>query len=270
MILVNGQEEERISVRDRGLAYGDGIFRTLTAREGELQYWERQYAKLYEDCLRLDLPCPSELLLRQECEQVSYGQRKCVVKIVVTRGQGNRGYAFPKQNQPTRIVMRADFPHYPEDNWRIGIKVRLCEIRLAEQPALAGIKHLNRLENVLARSEWGDPAIAEGLLLDHSGNVIEGVASNLFMVKDGVLVTPDLRRCGVAGVTRERILEWAKQARVETEIRDIHFDELRKADECIVCNSLIGIWPVRELEDLRWKNTGLVPQIHNFFAEFHD
>lgn len=270
MTLVNGLELETIPVRDRGLAYGDGVFRTLTIRKGRLQYWERHYAKLSADCARLALAVPDEALLRRECQLVSYVPPDCVVKIIVTRGEGARGYAISEQTHPTRIVMHSALPCYPSENQDVGIKVRLCGIRLAEQPILAGIKHLNRLENVLARAEWNDPWIAEGLLLDPYGNVIEGVMSNLFLVRRGVLITPDLSRCGVAGVTRERILDWAQQVGIATEIRAVPFDELLDADECLVCNSLIGVWQVRELENRRWGSGVLTPQIREFLAKDHD
>lgn len=270
MTLVNGQETGTIPVHDRGLAYGDGVFRTLAVRDGSLQCWDRHYAKLSADCARLALAVPDESILRRECRQVVRDTPDCVVKIIVTRGEGTRGYAIPAPTHPTRIVMHAALPRYPKENQHRGIKARRCGIRLAEQPILAGVKHLNRLENVLARAEWDDPTIAEGLLLDLHGNVIEGVMSNLFMVKQGVLTTPDLSRCGVAGVTRERIMDWARQAGMATEIRPVPFDELLNADECLLCNSLIGVWQVRELEGRQWARGTLVPTIREFLAKDHD
>lgn len=270
MILVNGEPQDVISVGDRGLAYGDGVFRTLTASGGKPACWQRHFAKLCDDCRRLGIPPPAEQLLLSEVEQVARDGGPGVVKIIVTRGQGARGYALPQPPQTTRIVMGGAMPAYPEKNDCDGIRARLCELRLAEQPHLAGIKHLNRLENVLARAEWHDAAITEGLLLDLHGNLIEGVTSNLFIIRRGVLITPDLSRCGVAGVTRERILAWAQLTGVAYEIRDIPLDELWDAEELLVCNSLIGVWQVREIGGKHWERGGLTGRIRQFLAQSHD
>lgn len=270
MILVNGVEQASVSAHDRGLAYGDGVFRTLAVRDGQAQCWQRHFAKLCDDCRRLDIPQPGEQSLRAELDQVARELAFGVVKITVTRGQGERGYAMPSQPHPTRIVTGAPMPLYPAGNVDEGIKIRLCQLRLAEQPRLAGIKHLNRLENVLARAEWNDPGIAEGLLLDMRGNVIEGVTSNLFMLQRGVLVTPDLSRCGVAGVTRDRILAWAHECKMPSEIRDISFAELLAAEEVMVCNSLIGVWQVREIENKRWEGGTCTLLIRQYLTDIHD
>src|SRR5690606_23039527 len=124
--------------------------------------------------------------------------------------------------------------------------------RLAEQPLLAGLKHLNRLEQVLARAEWQDPQYAEGLVLDRAGRVIEGVFSNLFLVHDGVLGTPSVERCGVAGVMRAELLANAERMGVAWQVRDYSLDELYQADEIFLCNSLYGVWPVCRLEQRDW------------------
>lgn len=270
MILVNGEPQDTISTGDRGLAYGDGVFRTLATRAGKPLCWSRHFAKLADDCCRLDIPPPIEPLLLNEVEQVARGREQGAVKIIVTRGQGERGYALPEKPQATRIVMGMPMPAYPAENSRVGIRAHLCELRLSEQPRLAGIKHLNRLENVLARAEWNDPAIAEGLLLDQHGNLIEGVTSNVFLVLNGVLVTPELSRCGVAGVTRARILAWAHRAGMACKIRVVPLDELWQAEEVMVCNSLIGAWPVRNIGSQRWSAGGWITRIQQFLAESHD
>ena len=143
-------------------------------------------------------------------------------------------------------------PSYPAANAEQGVCLYPCVTRLAEQPLLAGLKHLNRLEQVLARGEWQDPAFVEGLMRDQSGRVIEGVYSNLFLLKDDVLATADLSRCGVAGVMRAEVLEQAMRLGISCEVRDIGYDELLGADEVFLCNSLYGIWPVRELAASVW------------------
>jgi len=143
--------------------------------------------------------------------------------------------------------MRHPWPDYPQQNRREGVQVRFCTTTLARQPALAGLKHLNRLEQVLARNEWQDAQIAEGLMLDENGNVIEGTMSNLFMLQDDILYTPDLSACGVAGIMRETILELARNTDMTVRVTNITKDHLCEADEIFLTNSLIGIWPVNRI-----------------------
>jgi 4-amino-4-deoxychorismate lyase len=137
----------------------------------------------------------------------------------------------------------------------------LCQLRLSQQPRLAGIKHLNRLENVLAAAECNDMEVAEGLLMDSDGNVIEGIRSNLFLVSQNKLITPDLSRCGVAGVQRERIMAWAARHNMPLQVRDVGLDEALHADELFIVNSVIGLWPIRELEKRHWSNFPVAAQI---------
>jgi len=174
-----------------------------------------------------------------------------VVTIFLVRRGGGFGVILPPATacSPTRIVLRYPWPDHPRRFWDEGVDVRLCSTRLASNPTLAGIKHLNRLEQVLARSEWYDPEIAEGLMSDQHGRVIAGTQTNLFMVRSGRLLTPELRECGVAGVVRGLILEraasWGGAAAAEA-VLDLA--DLQNADEVFLCNAVVGIWPVRRIE----------------------
>ena len=193
---------------------------------------------------------PDEALLRYELARVAPGD--AVAKIIVTRGTGGRGYAPRADLRPTRIVAGFEPVGYPPQHARDGVRVRRCTLLLAEQPRLAGAKTLNRLENVLARAEWDDPAIAEGLLCDAAGRVIEGTMSNLFCVRQGRAATPRLDRCGVIGAQRERVRELLAAAGTPCEERDIGWAELLEADEVFLTGSLIGVWPVAALEARQW------------------
>ena len=248
MILVNGVATEMVAATDRGLAYGDGVFRTLSARSGWARAWRLQYRKLAQDCAALGLPCPAEPVLAEEVMRASAAQEDAVVKIIITRGSGERGYRPPRGEHPTRIVSAGPAVQYPDEFARGGVQVRICSTRAAIQPRLAGVKHLNRLENVLARAEWSDAAVAEGLMLDTGENVIGGTMSNLFIVDANGLATPDLSSCGVAGVTRERILAAAVREGVSCGIQVLSLDRVLGARELILVNSVIGAWPVRAIE----------------------
>lgn len=244
-VLVDGRAGDRVSVLDRGLAYGDGLFETIRFRGAEAPLWPRHMQRLRDGCRRLSLSMPDPAVLLAEAHAVSRDLPQSVVRITLTRGTGERGYRPPVSAQTTRIVAAFDAPSREQAAHAEGIRVRLCSMRLAVQPQLAGLKHLNRLEQVLARAEWDDLAIAEGLLCDADGLAISATAANLFAVFDGALATPALDRCGVAGVARAEILATWPHAQV----RPITLEELRGADELFLSSSVRGILPVRELDD---------------------
>lgn len=269
MILVNGAVSDVLPATDRGLAYGDGVFRTLRLRGGQPLAWPDHYRKLGDDCAVLAIPCPSSDILTTELGRVAASDPNGVAKIIVTRGSGRRGYASDDAMPATRLVMSYPAPTAQADI-SCGIRARICALRLARQPALAGIKHLNRLENVLARREWSDPEIAEGLLLDHAGDVIGGTMSNLFIVENGALATPDLSHAGVAGVSRERVFRRAAQAGVTCSVCNIPLDRVLKADEIFVVNSVIGVWAIRELDGRIWAPGRYAERVRQWLDEAND
>ena len=248
-ILVNGNATNSLSVLDRGLQYGDGLFETLRVSGGVPQHWERHMARLTRGCRRLGMPSPPVEQLTAEARQVCEGQQGGVLKIIVTRGSGGRGYGPPLAVSPSRIVARFAAPTYPASHWQDGVTVRVCDTQLGMNPALAGLKHLNRLEQVLALAEWQDPDIAEGLMCDTQGRVVEGTMSNVFVVRNGRLLTPDLSQCGVAGIMREVVLELAAKLAIQAQERSLEIEELMQSQEVFLTNSLMGIWPVRRLAD---------------------
>ncbi len=267
MILVNGEPMQHISVLDRGLAYGDGVFRTLLLRAGNAVACSLHYATLMPDCARLKLPCPAEDLLQEDLSRIAAQAPDCVAKIIVTRGVGLRGYAPPAHPICVRIVSSSVLPCYPQAYLDDGIVARVCAMRLARQPALAGVKHLNRLENVLARSEWQDADIAEGLLLDTEDQVIGGCMSNLFIRQGKTLLTPALSHSGVAGVTRARLLARAPQLDLRVQVQVLTLPMLLAAEEVMLCNSVIGIWRVRQLGDTHWYGAQYTPALRTLLEQ---
>lgn len=265
--LINGEPATGLSPLDRGLAYGDGVFRTLVASGGEPQHWALQHARLSDDCRALGIDCPDADTLLADIHRLVRDGTHAVIKIVVTRGVSDRGYAMPVEARPTRIVIRSDYPAYAASCFNEGVRLRVCRMRLAPQPQLAGIKHLNRLENVLARAEWNDDGIAEGILLDIDGHVIEGTMSNILLRTGSTLATPDLRRCGVAGLTRQRILDAAPELGCRPVVTELTLDDLLRADEVMICNSVIGVWQVRAIDDRRWPQQPLAGRLREFLRE---
>jgi len=249
--LVNGRPARAVAADDRGLAYGDGLFETIAVRDGCLRFREYHLERIGAGCTRLGFRFPGAA--EAEIERLAGGSVYGIVKLIVTRGRGPRGYTPPAAPAPTRIVGLLPAVPPPRRNAAEGVRVRYCGTALAESPALAGLKALGRLEQVLARAEWSDPEIAEGLMCTAGGAVTCGTISNLFIVSSGVLETPALDRAGVRGVMRRIILEQAVRLGIASRRRRIDRARLAAADEVFVCNSQFGIWPVREVEGRVWR-----------------
>jgi 4-amino-4-deoxychorismate lyase len=251
--LVNGSFSATISPLDRGFAYGDGVFRTIKVINGLPEHWPMHYQTLFADCSAIGIVCPSADTFISDFKKIfDADEFSAVVKIIVTRGEGERGYNPPAITTPMRVMIKSSMPDYPEVNFSEGVVLHLCDTRIAHQPKLAGIKHLNRLDNVLARMEWHDPKVAEGVMLDMDGNVIECTAANIVARYGDTLITPKLDQCGVAGITRKQILAHAKRLELNTAIERMNLKDLHSADEVIICNSLFGAWQVRELAGQQW------------------
>ena len=257
--LNNGVPSPSVSASDRGLAYGDGVFETVKVSGGDAQFMLQHLQRLQEGCWRLGISLDMAAL-RRELQQLleCAGSSSGVLKITVTRGGMQRGYRSEEGVSGNRYLQY----HVLQDNrferMQAGVALTVCRHRLPINPALAGLKHLNRLDNVLARNEWQDAAIDEGLMLDSAGRVVEGTMSNLFFVSSGELVTPSLHRCGVAGVMRRVVLEeLAPQLGISTRVADVVLEDLYHAQEIFICNSLIGICPVLTLNCVE-KSAGAV------------
>jgi len=249
-ILVNGTECSSVDVTDRGFALGDGLFETIAIRAGAPRFWQAHAERLLDGCRRLAIPAPSIDALAHELECVRAGASSGAARITVTRGPGPRGYAPPPEPVPTRVV--GFYPAATAPAHKPRFSLRWCETRLALQPALAGLKHLNRLEQVLARAEWNDPTIDEGIMLATDGRVVECVMSNLFLVVDRTLVTPALDECGVSGVMRRQVREIAMRSGIDTEVRRVEPAEVERASAVFLTNALRGIVLVECIGDLQY------------------
>ncbi|KAA0875456.1 aminodeoxychorismate lyase [Nitrincola tapanii] len=248
LTLIDGQVQDLCPSDDRGLTYGQGVFETLPCTEGQPWLWPAHLQRLLRGCRQLKIPCEAlEAQLHADLQQLP--QQDGVLKILVTAGSGGRGYALPEPIYPRRILQFSPRPYWPDAPFHQGIRARVCQLRLAHQPALAGLKHLNRLEQVLARSEWSDPGIREGILLSYQDELIEGTMSNLFLVKAGQLFTPDLSQTGVSGIMRNYLIDMATDLSLPVQIKGLTLEDLWAADEVFFCNSLIAIWPLVALEE---------------------
>ncbi|WP_137938020.1 aminodeoxychorismate lyase [Chitinivorax sp. B] len=261
MILINGHRDGRIAANDRGVAYGDGVFRTMPIRQGVIPFWARQWDALERDCATLHMSRPDLIQLQSELRQCMAGIVEGVAKITLTRGEGPRGYRIDPTAPMTRIVQaHAGFP-YPQSLAEHGVALTRCVTPVTRQPMLAGAKTLNRLDSVLARREWDDPAVFDGLMSDGEGAWLETTMCSLFVVVAGAVHVPDLSCGGVSGVSRELVLTCSQRLSIPVIVSRIDDALLTRAQAVFVANSLAGVLPVVRIAELAYSDLRLIRQI---------
>jgi len=240
---VNGRAGDRVHIRDRGLNYGDGAFETMRVRRGAVRFLDYHLERLADACRRLEIKSPDGARLRKEIARIAALRAEGVLKLIVTRGIGARGYGLSGRERCTRVISL----HTLSGAARAAAlprRVRLCAMRLGINETLAGLKTLNRLESVLARAEWTDTRIWEGLMRDADDNIVCGTMSNLFMRRGSRLTTPKLDRCGIAGVMRRWVLEQASGLELAVTEGRLRWEDLTAADEVFMTNAVVGIVPI--------------------------
>jgi 4-amino-4-deoxychorismate lyase len=250
--LVNGQPSNTLDVSDRGLAYGDGVFETIALNQGQVQLWHGHKQRLVIGLIALGivtdktsaLTLVSSIVADIKAAYLLFTHPQGVIKITVTRGSGGRGYIAPNLPLPTRIVSIMPWPSGRSHLSSGGVRVRICQHRWSTNTALAGVKHLNRLDQVMARNEWSDDNIHEGIMLNQAGGLISGVMSNLFIEIDGALITAKLDQCGINGTMAQAVHVIAKQCGIPVVQQEVTLEMLLHADAAFLTNSLNGIWPI--------------------------
>jgi 4-amino-4-deoxychorismate lyase len=245
---INGRRNTKIDHRDRGLQYGDGVFETMRVRRGRIRLLDYHLERLYAGCSRLKIAGPPRETLRPELERIVNRTSEGVLKLIVTRGSGRRGYRPTGRERCTRILTLQPLAHAALTDGSMPVRVRLCATPIGLNPELAGLKTLNRLESVVARAEWRDKRIWEGLMQDVDANIVCGTMSNLFLKRGSTLMTPLLDRCGVAGVMRRWILETAGDLNLCAIERHVRWQDLRDAEEVFMSNAVVGLRSVAGIE----------------------
>ncbi len=251
--------EQAFSSNDRGLAYGDGVFETILIHEGKPVWWSAHWQRLIRGADVLKIRSPDEAIVRDACKRLLVNANRGVLKIILTRGSGGRGYVVPETQDPRIVISLHPAPAQILEAVNIG----WCETRLASQPLLAGIKHLNRLEQVLARNEWQDANIFDGLMCDTEGNVVCATSANVFACIGGRWLTPKIDRAGIAGIARSWVLKQWPQA------QEAHLSRLQieQAESVFICNAVRGILAVKRLGAREYSVHGDIPDLQNRLAK---
>lgn len=274
-IFIGNTQVDSLPANDRGLAYGDGLFETMLVHRGDVPWWDAHWSRLEDGAARLQISLPdapvilgqaSELFNQQSFDQQQIAQQpidqdRGVLKLIVTRGGSGRGYRRAASTEPNWVVSRHRLPAKPCGS---GLMLRWCDTRLAIQPALAGIKHCNRLEQVVARAEWHDDGIDDGLMCDSEGFVVSATSANLFVLREGGWMTPMVDRCGIAGVCRAWCM--TDLAAVETRLT---IAQVESADAIFLCNAVRGILPVAQLVRRAWSPHPQVAALQARLARVH-
>ncbi|ELY6290066.1 aminodeoxychorismate lyase [Cronobacter sakazakii] len=248
MLLINGIEQVCLSATDRAVQFGDGCFTTARVRDGVVHLLEAHLARLHEGCERLMIPVPDIDTLRNEMRLAAQEQESAVVKVIISRGAGKRGYSIAGCDAPTRIVSRGAYPDFYSEWRERGVSLATSPVRLGRNPHLAGIKHLNRLEQVLIRTHLEQTSADEALVLDSEGWVTECCAANLFWRKGKAVFTPRLDQAGVDGLMRRHIIGLLNQSVWRLSEINAPASALEEADEVFICNALMPLVPVRSID----------------------
>jgi 4-amino-4-deoxychorismate lyase len=259
--LINGIAADYIDIDDRSIHYGDGLFETILCSEGKLYYWQQHFQRLQASAQQLKISCPEEHVLLKDIanllasnKPLSNAESHYVIKIILSRGAGERGYKYSKETTVNRFVLLSELAAGHSSilsNSLLSGELSICSQQVSINENLAGLKHLNRLDNVMARNEWHDNngTIIDGVMMNADRHVIEGTMSNIFAVKDKQLFTPSLDRSGVKGVMRDVVMDLAVENNLQLSVTDLDIDDFSAMDELFITNSLIGMKRVTKLGD---------------------
>jgi len=266
-----GKAVEYVSIGDRGFQYGDGLFETIAIRNGEPRLWSYHVDRLAKGCKRLGIRMLSETELSEGVMHALSDNDApatyAVAKIIVSSGVGQRGYGRAFADAPTVLFGAFPADRLAHDSYRDGIDTLICKTRLSTDSPTAGLKTLNRMEQVLARSEFADSDLFEGLTMDAADNIICGTMSNVFFIRDKTVLTPPLDRCGVEGVMRRHVIETLNQRGIATSIQPLAEASLANVDEVFLSNSQFGVLPVRTCLQMSWGVGDMTREVMSMLAD---
>lgn len=247
---INGKRAVTLDINDRGLAYGDGLFTTAKIIDGRVELLEQHVKRLIAGCNKLSIAMPVALSngdLSEEIIHLAQQYTIAVLKVVITAGSGGRGYSRIGLNSQNSniIVMIFDYPDHYNALIASGVTLGVSQQKMAISSMLSGIKHLNRLEQVLLRKELDSRNEDDLVVTNINDQVIETTSANLFYWIDDRLYTPEIKFSGVDGLMRQFIIAHSNKISGQTVIVEkTIIGRLLQADAIFTCNSVTGVMPV--------------------------
>jgi len=263
IVLINGAQQSKISIFNRNIQFGDGLFETCVVENKKILFWVNHFARLNRGCEQLKISKVSESVWLSDVKKAlslcSYD--RCVVKLILSRGESLRGYGFKDDIKPVRAVIVSELQKVTLNN---SFCLEYCQSGYDSNPKLAGIKHCNRLEQVLARAGLKSD---EGIMLDENHNVISVTQGNIYAIHGNTLITPKLDKCGVEGTRRAVILDLAKLLGIKVKVDTLSVKELGQADEVFISNSIIGIQSISKIDGISFGESPITKKIKDAFTE---
>jgi len=263
IVLINGAKQSKISIFNRNVQFGDGLFETCVVENKKILFWVNHFARLNRGCEQLKISKVDESVWLSDVKKAlslcSYDH--CVVKLILSRGESLRGYGFKDDIKPVRTVIVSELHKITLDN---SFCLEYCQSGYDSNPKLAGIKHCNRLEQVLARAGLKSD---EGIMLDENHNVISVTQGNIYAILGNTLITPKLDKCGVEGTRRAVILDLAKLLGIKVKVDTLSMKELDQADEVFISNSIIGIQSISKIDGISFGESPITKKIKEAFKE---
>tara|TARA_B100000959_G_scaffold98378_1_gene104078 strand:+ start:602 stop:1435 length:834 start_codon:yes stop_codon:yes gene_type:complete len=261
IVIINGEEQSNISVFNRNMQYGDGLFETCVAKDNQILFWDKHLLRLNIGCDKLKIKKIEESIWLEDIKKaLSFSSKKnCIIKLILSRGNSQRGYSYPDDILPVRVVIVSEII---KSQSKQSFSLEYAQSGYHSNPNLAGIKHCNRIEQILARATMKED---EAIMLDENKNIISVTQGNIYFIFGKRLLTPKLDRCGVIGSRRSLILELAKSIGLDIQEEEVSMIQAQKADEVFISNSLIGIQSVSSIEDCQLSDSSITDKIKRAF-----
>ena len=263
--LINGDSKNSLSPFDRGLSFGDGVFRTFLVEDSKPKLWKIQYQKLSQDLKAIEVKPPSQKIILSDIKKLFPSKGIFIAKIIITRGESQTGYDFIKGIKPTRILLKIDFSKNKYEIFKKGVRLTMSNIK-ASKSSHPGIKTLNRLENVLARKNLSSEFF-DVIMIDNNGDICDCARSSLFVRYGSTLYTSNNKSFGIHGVTKKIISDNVKKLNLTIDYSPLTPNQLEKADEVIVSNSIVGALQVLRFKNKKWKKGTLANSITSLLNE---
>ena len=257
VVLVDGVLESEISIFNRNMQFGDGLFETCVSKGNNILFWQRHLSRLNKGCEKLNIKKIAESVWLEDIKKaLSLSlEKNCIIKLILSRGNSLRGYSYSEDIEPVRVVIVSEIK---KTKSKYSVSLEYASSGFHSNPKLAGIKHCNRLEQILARASIVED---EAIMLDENQNIISVTQGNIYFIFGNKLLTPKLDRCGVVGSRRSLILELARSINLEVDEDTISIEQAEKANEVFISNSLIGIQSVSSIGSYYLNNNPLTKKI---------